>query len=175
MEIIFEQGQKNDIDDIEILYNDINDYLACTKNYPGWRKGIYPDRQTAIDGTCEQCLYVIKFNKRIIASAILRHKPELAYQNVKWTIDLEYKDILVIYTFCVHPDYLGQGIGTELMKFIFNYSKEQGIKAIRLDVYIENKPAICFYKKCGFQYIDTVDLGLGQYGLKYFELYEKLI
>ena len=41
MEIIFELGKPNDIDEIEQLYNDLNDYLAAGVNYPGWRKGIF--------------------------------------------------------------------------------------------------------------------------------------
>ena len=34
----------------------------------------------------------------------------------------------------------------------------------KLDVYEKNEPAIRLYQKCGFQYIDTVDLGYGKYG-----------
>ncbi len=29
--------------------------------------------------------------------------------------------------------------------------------------------------KCGFKYIDIIDLGLGNYGLTWFILYEKLL
>ncbi len=48
-------------------------------------------------------------------------------------------------------------------------------KSIRLDVYEGNIPAIRLYEKCGFEYVNTVDLGLGNYGLKWFKLYEKLL
>ena len=50
MSIIIELGKEKDIDEIENLYNDLNDYLAAGVNYPGWKKGIYPVRQNAIDG-----------------------------------------------------------------------------------------------------------------------------
>jgi len=49
------------------------------------------------------------------------------------------------------------------------------MKSIRLDVYEKNIPAILLYEKCGFEYIDTVDLELGNYGLDWFKLYEKVI
>ena len=49
------------------------------------------------------------------------------------------------------------------------------MKAIRLDVYEQNTPAIRLYEKNGFQYITTVDLGLGDYGLHKFHLYEKIL
>ncbi|MEM1484883.1 GNAT family N-acetyltransferase [Oscillospiraceae bacterium PP1C4] len=175
MNITFEQGHSSDIDELEILYNDLNDFLAGGKNYPGWIKGIYPVRETAVDGISEKCLYVARHNGRIVGSVILRHKPEPIYHKAKWQIDAEYKDVFVIYTLVVHPAYFGQGIGMALMKFILTYSEERMAKAVRLDVYAGNMPAINLYKKCGFQYIDTVDLGLEHYGLKWFELYEKVI
>jgi len=44
-----------------------------------------------------------------------------------------------------------------------------------LDVYEGNIPAIKLYEKCGFKYMDTVDLGLGRYGLNWFRLYERML
>ena len=169
------KGTERDIDELELLYNNLNDYLAVQTNYPGWIKGIYPIRETAVLGIEEGNLYVIKEGDNIIGSVILRQKPEPAYSNADWGVKLDYKDIIVIYTLAVHPDYLRKGIGKKLIEFIIQYSKELNIKAIRLDVYKENIPAISLYKKYGFQYIDTVDLGYGEYGLDEFELYQKLL
>ncbi len=59
------------------------------------------------------------------------------------------------------------------MDFSTQHSIKLQAKSIRLDVYEGNMPAIRLYEKCGFKYIDTVDLGLGNYGLNWFRLYEK--
>lgn len=61
------------------------------------------------------------------------------------------------------------------MDFIIQHSQDMKLKAIRLDVYENNKPAIQLYTKYGFQYVDTIDLGYGKYGLNNFELYQKLL
>ena len=61
------------------------------------------------------------------------------------------------------------------MDFSIEHSIKLGAKSIRLDVYEGNIPAIKLYEKCGFKYIDTVDLGLGNYGLNWFRLYEKML
>ena len=61
------------------------------------------------------------------------------------------------------------------MDFSVENSIKSHVKSIRLDVYERNIPAIRLYEKCGFKYIDTVDLGLRDYGLNWFKLYEKLI
>ncbi|MDF2881389.1 MAG: acetyltransferase [Clostridiaceae bacterium] len=62
-----------------------------------------------------------------------------------------------------------------LMEFADEYSIKSKARSIRLDVYEKNIPAITLYEKCGFKYIDTVDLGLGNYGLDWFKLYEKIL
>jgi ribosomal protein S18 acetylase RimI-like enzyme len=168
-------GIETDTEELVQLYDSLNDHLSDTINYLGWKKGLYPVRQTAEDGIREGGLYVAEYNKKIIGSMILSHKPLPAYLQVKWTKDIEYENVLVIYTFVVHPDYLGKGVGRELLEFASRLGSQLGIKALRLDVNVENLPAIHLYEKCGFHYIDTVDLGLGEYNLPWFKLYEKIL
>lgn len=175
MDVEIRLGNEKDADELEHLYDDLNDYLTNTTNYPGWRKGVYPTRKNAIDGINEECLYVATFNNTIVGSIILRHLPEPAYMNAKWQIESDYTNVLVIYTFVVHPDYFGQGVGQAMLSFASEHSLLGNVRALRLDVYENNLPAIKLYEKCGFQYIDTVDLGLEEYGLKWFKLYEKLL
>lgn len=170
-----EKGSLDDINELECLYNDLNDYLETHTNFPGWRKGIYPVKETAIAGIEEGNLFVMRNDKHILGSVILRHIPESAYSKADWKAELEYEDIFVIYTLAVHPIYLSKGVGKALMDFIIQYSKDLNMKAIRLDVYEKNTPAISLYKRYGFQYIDTIDLGYSAYGLDKFELYQKIL
>lgn len=168
-------GTEHDIDELEQLYHDLIDYLVAGINYPGWVKGVYPTRDNAIAGVESHTLYVAKHNGRITGSLILSHKPEAAYKNANWLFESDYSDVFVIHTFAVHPDYMKCGIGKALMDFAIQHSIESGVKSIRLDVYEGNLPAIHLYEKSGFQYIATVDLGYGHYGLPWFKLYEKLL
>ena len=175
MDIIIRLGIDDDINKLEQLYDELNDYLANSTNYPGWKKGIYPTREDAVNGIKDQTLYVASINDKIVGSIILSHKPEPAYSNVTWQKELSYSNVLVIYTFAVHPKYLNQGIGKKLINFAQEHAINNNVEALRLDVYEGNLPAIKLYEKSGFKYIDTVDLGLGNYGLKWFRVYEKLI
>jgi ribosomal protein S18 acetylase RimI-like enzyme len=175
MDITIELGKEKDIDELEQLYNDLNDYLEKEVNYPGWKKGVYPIRQNAIDGVKQGNLYVAKYNGQIVGSLILSHEPEPAYYKVKWNFECDYSDVFVVYTFVVHPNFLKCGVGKALIDFSIEHSIKSQVKLIRLDVYEGNIPAIKLYEKCGFKYIDTVDLGLGNYGLNWFKLYEKSI
>ncbi|OPJ64451.1 GNAT family N-acetyltransferase [Clostridium oryzae] len=175
MDIIIELGKIDDIDELEQLYNDLNDYLSKGINYPGWLKGVYPVRQNAIDGINNDNLYVARHNGKIAGSFILSHKPETAYYKAKWEFESDYSDVIVVYTFAVHPNFLKCGVGTALMDFAVEHGTKTHARSIRLDVYEKNMPAIRLYEKLGFKYITTVDLGLGNHGLNWFKLYEKLI
>lgn len=168
-------GNEEDIDSLEELYNNINDYLESTINYPGWKKGIYPVRKDAEDGIREGNLFVAVENGDIIGSMILRHEPEPAYLNVSWQAELDYSNVLVIYTFVVNPKFLKRGVGKNMLDFIEEYAMDNKIKSIRLDVYEKNIPAISLYEKCHYKFSDTVSLGLEDIGLNWFKLYEKII
>ncbi len=169
------KGTLGDVEELAALYDALNDHMAATVNYPGWRKGIYPARENALRAAQEGTLFVYMADGKIAGSVILSHEPEEAYHTATWRIDADYQDILVIHTLVVHPAFLKRGIGRELIRFAISYAKEQKQKSVRLDVYENNKPAIALYEKCGFQYIDKVDLGLGRYGLDHFMLYEYLL
>lgn len=172
---ILEKGRMNDIDELENLYDTLNDYFQLGTNYPGWAKGLYPIRETAINGIQNDSLFILKINNEIAGSVILNHEPETKYDEVTWGIEVEYKDIVVIHTLVVHPKYMRNGVGKKLMDFAKRYSIEQGIKTIRLDVSIHNTPAISLYEKCGYNYVGTVDLGLNVPGLVWFKLYELVL
>ncbi len=169
------KGTPEDIDELEALYNELNDYLEVNINYPGWIKHIYPVRETAEEGIEAGNLYVAEAGAKIAGSVILSHEPESAYDQVKWGIDADYRDIVVIRTLVVHPLFMSEGIGVELMTFAEKYARQKKMKAIRLDVSVGNLAAISLYEKLGYKYIGTVDLGLPYEHLKWFKLYELLI
>lgn len=173
--VIIKRAEESHLDEIENLYNELNDYFASTVNYPGWIKHIYPIRETAIKGIEEQNLYIAYVNDMIVGSMILNHISEEAYNQVQWLIDAEDKDILVVRTLVVHPTFLKRKIGASLLEFTKQHAKNKSLKSIRLDVSVNNTPAITLYEKMGYRYIDTVDLGLPYEHLKWFKLYELLI
>ena len=169
------QGVLSDLDELEGLYSDLHDHLSAGENHPGWIKGFYPVRETAERGLAENNLYIAFAGGRIAGSVILNHHPEEVYSRVKWSVDADDSQILVVHTFVVHPGFSGKGVGRSLLDFSVRLARKAGIKAIRLDVYRKNTPAIGLYEKCGFRYVDTVDLGLAGHGLDFFRLYERVL
>ena len=62
-----------------------------------------------------------------------------------------------------------------MLAFADAHARECGVKALRLDVYEKNLPAIRLYEACGFEFVAAVSMGLEHYGLDRFFLYEKLL
>ncbi|WP_312648537.1 hypothetical protein [Aminipila sp.] len=50
MKLTIRKASNHDIDELEQLYDELNDYLESTINFPGWKKGVYPTRKDAING-----------------------------------------------------------------------------------------------------------------------------
>lgn len=172
---LIEKGRAEDIDSLGTLYDELNEYLETHVNYPGWAKGIYPVRETAVDGIREGTLFVVRDEGKIVGSVILSHEPEAAYEEGEWLTDADYDRIIVIHTLVVHPKFIGKGIGKMLMDFAKDYAGAEGMVSIRLDVREENAPAIALYERSLYKYVGTVDLRLGIPGLKWFRLYELVL
>lgn len=177
MSFTVETAVSCDADEVAQLYDAVIDHLNEHTNYPGWAKGIYPAKEDAEQGINEQCLFVARDhdNGKIAGTIILRHTPEEAYHTVTWKKDLSYDEVYVIYTFAVHPDYQSKGVGSYLLSFAEEYARANGAQSLRLDVVAGNVPAIKCYKRFGFEYISTVDLGYADLGLPWYELYEKVL
>ena len=173
--MLIRKGTPEDLEELTSLYDDLNDYLEAHINYPGWKKGVYPTREDAAAGIAEGSLFVAVDGGRIVGTFILRHKPEEGYALADWGNQPDYREILVLYTFAVHPRFLRRGIGREMLAFIRTYAARENMNALRLDVFENNLPAIRLYEQMGFSYVATVDLGYGMYGLDRFRLYQQLL
>ncbi|TLG74292.1 GNAT family N-acetyltransferase [Culicoidibacter larvae] len=156
MNMNIRKAEVADIDAIAQLYDDLNDALAAGINYPKWKKGIYPVRQTAIDGLATETLYVLTLDNVIAGSVILNHQPEAIYRQVNWQIDAEDQEVIIIYTLVVHPLFRNKGVAKALLDFAVESAHAQQLKAVRLDVEVGNLPAVQLYEAYGFIYIDTL-------------------
>lgn len=91
-------------------------------------------------GDREYCL-VAKINKKVVGfvlgALIEKKKNPWIYGYVIWT--------------GVDPDFSGQGIGNKLLKKIMKLFEEAGAKILLVDTSTENKTALRFFKKNGFE------------------------
>ena len=111
-------------------------------------------------------------NDEIVGAFVLNDDPQGQYENAKWSVELPRGDYMVCHALAADQSYKGKGIGKFMTKYCIDYAKENGYKAIRLDVVPENDPAKKLYEKCGFKYIEDVDLERNIVGIPLFSMYE---
>ncbi len=68
---------------------------------------------------------------------------------------LEDGVMCMFYDIMVHPDYQNQGIGTKIMQNLIDKVKDKGYASIGLFAWDKNPQNISFYKKFGFEKVDT--------------------
>lgn len=173
--MMIEKAMLNDADELGRLYDSVNDHLMATVNYPGWKKGLYPVREDAVDAIREGTLFVLREGGKIAGTVILSHREEKGYAQAPWGVELEPEQVLVVHTLAVHPQFLSHGVGRRLMEFAIAHAKAQRMRAVRLDVNERNVPAIRLYESLGFAYIDTVDLGYGIERVEWYRLYQLVL
>ena len=61
------------------------------------------------------------------------------------------RDWLVIDDICVNEEYRGHGIGRQLVDYAKHLAQEKGLRRIELNVYENNRDAVRFYERIGFQ------------------------
>jgi len=123
------------------------------------KRGIYPTKANAEEGFEKGWLYVAEVDGKMAGPK-----------------EIQSNNVYVIHVLAVHPDYFRMGVGTALLDYACSMGRENGVGAVRLDVYEKNFSAIRLYERCGFAYRGTIDLGLEElYGLKWYHVYEKLL
>lgn len=171
--LIIRKGREEDLDYISKLYDDLNDYLASKDKYNSWKKGVYPVREDAELGLKEGSLFVAFYGDEIVGTMKLRQVSDKEYALVNWKEDLSDNEIFVLHTFLTSPKYMKLGIGKKMLEYAFKYAKENNKKAIRLDVYEGNIPAINLYEAMGFTFVGRLNFGTERHGLDWYSMYEK--
>ncbi len=165
-----------DIDAVAELYGELCDDLQANGSPAGacWRRDGYPTREEAEEAYEKGALYVAEVDGEIAGAAVYQNGSEDAHETVQWRTGDDAK-VVVLHLLTVHPKFKRHGIGTQLLQHAEIIAKELGAQSVRLDTYVDNVPAISLYEKHGYVYCGLVDLGLEEFGCKWFRAYEKIL
>ncbi len=157
------------------FYDYVVKWLDGHVNYPEWIYRVYPSEAFVEERTKEESLFlcVEEETDRIIGAFALGADPMENEKNAKWQQDLPEGTFLIVHALAVDPQYQGQGIGAEAVRFSEEYAKSEGYRALRSEIVLPNIPARKLFEKMGFLYADEIEQEVGPGIVKRFRLYER--
>ncbi len=162
-------------DAVAAFYDKVTAYLAQHVNYPKWRPGDYPGRDSTRAAIEEQIQYACVEQGKIIGAFILNADPGCDYDVGDWQRDLSRGEYLVIHTLAADPEDYRKGIGRFMVNYCICTAREKGYQAVRVDTVPENGPARRLYENLGFVFAGEKDLKRGLAEIPRFALYELLV
>lgn len=137
-----------------------------------WQKNIHPSHKLLNDSVDNGELFIYEENEEILGACIMNKKFNESYELINWGINAEPCELGVIHVLGVHPEYFRKGIAEKLLNGVKEYACENKIKAIRLDVFKINTPAVKLYEKLGFLRMGETVMFVQNIGNEDFYLYE---
>lgn len=141
---------------------------------PKWTKGVYPaaaDVRTAIgDGA-----FYLAFDTTgadLVGAFVLANAEDEVYERHPFPSGLPQADARVVHLLAVGTPYRGQGYASAMMEFVAEEGRNQGARAIRLDILVDNTPAARLYESCGYVNCGTVTMSYEDTGETECTLYE---
>lgn len=150
------KSNKTDIDNIVKIYDKIIDKESAAKIMTGWKKGVYPSRDTALAAYNEGGLFVMETDDEIVGAAIINQNQMREYADCKWEFDVQNNEIMVLHTLAIDPEKAGRGYATEFISFYESYALEHGCQYLRLDTNEMNSAARKLYHKLGYREVGII-------------------
>lgn len=168
-------ADSRDYSNVRNFYYSLIDAMEDAEYKPGWERDIYPTQEFLIRSINNSELYIVEIDKNIAACMVVNHEYNDGYKAIKWSVDADDLEILVIHALGVHPMYSGKGIVKQMLQKVIDIACENKIKTIRLDVLEGNTPAERAYTKMGFEYCDTIKMFYEDTGWTNYKLYEYIV
>lgn len=153
------------------LYSRVVQHLEATINYPKWSVA-YPCRESVQAAIAQGGQYACVEQGRVLGAFVLNDNPDGNYDAGDWRVSLKQGEYLVIHTLAVEPSAGRSGVGGYMVDCCIGIARQNGCRAIRLDVVPGNLPAQRLYQGKGFTFAGARDLLRGIEEIPLFELYE---
>lgn len=87
---------------------------------------------------------------QIATALIINHDRAPGYEAVPWEVDASIDELGIVHAVATRPAYHGHGYASKLMEFAIDVSREEGLRALQLDTFVDNVRSHGLYDKLGF-------------------------
>lgn len=174
--MVIREARIEDLKNIMIFYDMMCQELGKADFLPEGNKGGFPPEEMVVASIKKRDLWIGEEEDCIAAAYIMNHQADASYRTIKWQIDADQDEVVILHALRIAPSYTGKGYAKKLVLHAVERAKERGQKAIRLDCIEGDDPAHNLYLSCGFQYMGTVGILYEDIGVeRNFLLFELVI
>ena len=146
-----------DIDRIVEIYEAVHDGEEAGLITTGWKRGVYPTRQTVLDALERSDLFVEIDHDDIVAAAIMNQIQVPEYDDCQWENSAPEHEVMVLHTLAVDPPMSGRGYAKNFVRYYEEYAKSHGCQYLRMDTQVINSAARKLYAGLGYHETGIVD------------------
>lgn len=156
------------------FYARMIDEMAGTDFDVLWKHDAHPSHRFLQESAEQGYAYLGITDQGAIASAlIIDHAAADGYEDVPWRTQAAPEEVGVVHVVATLPAYHGNGFARQLLEAAINSSRAEGLRALRLDTFVDNARSHGLYEKLGFTNLGTFPVyydDLGTVQLDMFEL-----
>lgn len=150
------KAASKDIEAVALIFEHIIEEEEKGNGSVGWKRDIYPTRNTAAAALENDDLFVMEEDGRVIAAMRLNKEQVPEYKNCQWEYPAEDDRVMVMHTLVVEPSAKKHGCGRKMVAFYEKYAGENNCPYLRIDTNAINVRARALYKNCGYKEIGIV-------------------
>ena len=145
------QAKSNEFEKIVSFYKNVIDNTENMSEYGRWNYGQHPTDAMISDYIEGGFMYYIEENGEIISAVAITPYQNEDYHPIQWNINAADNEVTVVHILCIDPKKQKCGLAKSVMNEIISDSKDNKMKAVRLDALCCNKPAQRLYESIGFK------------------------
>ena len=159
--MLIRHAEEKDFRELRQFYDCMCKVLDEKDFLPEGNKGGFPSDEMIKGAIKEKNQFIGIEDGRIVAAYIMNHDRDEAYHSVRWLIDANDNETVVLHALRVLPEYGGRGYSKKLVQHAIDTARERHFKSIRLDCIEGNDIPQKMYMSFGFEYVDKVYMSFG--------------
>lgn len=131
------------------LYHEVSDAMIGTPYDCSWRRDMHPTDELIAHFVTEGLMLVACEGGMLAAAVGVDHDLGRDY-GASWLVDVPDDKVAVIHILTVRQAFRGQGLSRKLLRACTSECHARGMVTARLDVTVNNAPAIALYESEGY-------------------------
>ena len=162
-----------DLETVKGHYINVIENTPEIEKYARWVYGKHPTDEALRSFIENGEMYLLADGGTVAGMVAIVMHQGTDYEDIPWTEKLENDQVATLHLLAVCPEYRGRTLGNTILELAGELAKQQGKRAIRLDVLESNLPARYLYEKNGFIFRGKEHWYAENTGWTDFLLYEK--